>query len=1054
MDNLAEIRHALRRVTYADEEQCVADLLQAVQLERGARAAITHQATDLINRSRRESRNHGTMDAFLKEFDLSNREGVALMCLAEALLRIPDANTADALIAEKVRTADWEAHRGRSESLFVNASAWGLMMTGKVVRLDETITGAPSNWFRSLVSRVGEPVVRRALLQSIKLMGSQYVLGRTIQEAMKRGPAENPAGTRFSFDMLGEGARTGADARRYAEAYRHAIEAIALNTAKKGESLDVIAADGISIKLSALHSRYHQSKRDQLMDELLPTVLMLAVAAKNGGMGLNIDAEEASRLDISLDIFEALARAPELNGWDGLGFVVQAYQKRAPAVIRWLVALAHGTGRRFMVRLVKGAYWDAEIKHAQELGLADYPVYTRKANTDLSYLVCAQELLNAADVVYPQFATHNAQTIATVMHIAKPEQSYEFQRLHGMGQLLYQQLIDQAKEQDSPLPRLRVYAPVGAHRDLLPYLVRRLLENGANSSFVHRFLNDDTPVAKLTEDIINKVDQAPSYRHPKIPLPRDLFKHSETPRHNAPGFNLEDPYHAELLLSEIDATWDTPYSAAPIINGRSLQRECSQSYSPAELTLSVGEVQLATAEDVDAALASAQEAQPAWNARGGAARAEVIESVGAALTERMPELMGLISREAGRTLRDALSEVREAIDFCHYYAALARREFDIPTPLTSPTGEYNELALHGRGIFVCISPWNFPLAIFTGQVVAALAAGNCVIAKPAEQTSLVAARAVELMHAAGVPGDVLHLLPGIGGEVGPLLITDSRTSGVAFTGSTETAKRINRELAEREGAIIPLIAETGGLNAMIADSSALPEQLVDDVIASAFLSAGQRCSALRALFLQEEIADRVLHMLKGACDELTLGHPWALSTDIGPVIDEAAKNMLQSHIRTMTEKAQLLYAYPQEQLPTGGTYVGPHIFQINDLAELKREVFGPVLHVIRYKSDELSRVLKQINASGYGLTLGVHSRIEGRAQRIFQKTRVGNTYINRNMVGAVVGVNPFGGQGLSGTGPKAGGPRYLFRFATEKTFTVNTTATGGNIGLFQLIGDE
>ncbi len=1051
MNMLNESRKQLRQHAYADEAQCVAQLFALTQINDTVSAAINKQAADLVSRSRQAKNKRGTLDAFLEEFGLSNREGVALMCLAEALLRIPDGDTADTLIAEKVHTGDWGKHRGQSDSLFVNASVWGMMLTGKIVELDSDITGTTSHWFRGLVSRVGEPVVRQAMLQSMRIMGGQYVLGRTIKEAMKRGPAENAEGTRFSYDMLGEGARNDADAQRYFDSYLQAIESIAaLRIGKK----DVISADGISIKLSALHSHYHHSQHAKLMDELLPRVRALAVAAHAGNMGFNIDAEEAERLDISLDIFEALARDPALANWSGLGFVMQAYQKRAPHVADWLIALARDTKRQFMVRLVKGAYWDTEIKHAQELGLVDYPVYTRKANTDLSYLICAEKLLQAPDAIYAQFATHNAQTIASIMQLAKPNQAFEFQRLHGMGQLLYGQLREQCRANGVAMPGLRVYAPVGAHRDLLPYLVRRLLENGANSSFVNRFLNDETPINKLVEDVMTKVDSFESKRHPKIPLPTELFKNSETARENARGINIEDTLMAEELLAEVKKLASKTYRAAPIVDGKALGSGGDVVTSPADPTLQVGVVHNASASDIDVALASAEKAHFAWNEKGGNVRADLLDAVGASFTRHMYELMGLISREGGRTLNDALSEVREAIDFCHYYAAMARRHFAEAELLTSPTGERNQLALQGRGVFLCISPWNFPLAIFAGQVAAALAAGNSVIAKPAEQTPLVASRAVELMHEAGIPGEVLQLIPGVGRDIGPQLVEDPRICGVAFTGSTETAKQINRQLAERDGAIVPLIAETGGLNAMIVDSSALPEQVVDDVITSAFLSAGQRCSALRVLFVQDEVADGILNMLKGACDELTLGQPWDLSTDMGPVIDAKAQVMLQTHIARMTKEAKLLYAYPQEKMPAQGTFVGPHIFQLDNMAQLEREVFGPILHVVRFKSGELKNVIAQINACGYGLTLGLHSRIEGRAHQILRQTRVGNTYINRNMVGAVVGVNPFGGQGLSGTGPKAGGPRYLFRFATEKTFTVNTTATGGNVDLFQLIGED
>ncbi len=1053
MTDLFELRQALRLAAYEDEQSSVNHLLRAIATGETERALISRQAADLITRSRAAQEKSGALAAFLQEFDLTNQEGVAFMSLAEALLRIPDTATADALIAEKLRAGDWQAHRGQSGSLLVNASVWGIILSGKILALDRNLGTASRYWLPELVGRIGERSVRRAMLQAIRLMGNQYVLGGTIEEALERGPAENPPDTDFSFDMLGEGARTQADAARYLAAYEHAIQALADNSLNK-QTDGVVAAHGISIKLSALHPRYQQSQGSRVLTELLPKVLGLATAAKRAGLGLNIDAEEATRLDLSLDIFEALARAPELEGWEGLGFVVQAYQKRAPAVVDWLIALGRTTRRRFMLRLVKGAYWDTEIKRAQVLGLTDYPVFTRKANTDLCYQVCAQAMLKAQDVIYPQFATHNALTVATIMQLAKPGQRYEFQRLHGMGKLLYQQLRTQADQEYIPLPRLRVYAPVGAHRDLLPYLVRRLLENGANSSFVHQLSDSSIPIETLTADVVDKVRSAEHHRHPAMPRPPDLYRQSEAPRANAAGMDLDDVHQAGQLLSRLEALSGNRFIAHPTTKADSQNEADSVAVcSPADAELALGEVRHACPEDLEAALAAATAAQPSWNAMGGSERAECIDAVAEAFTLATPELIHLISREAGRTLKDALAEVREAIDFCHYYAAQARLHFVAASSLSGPTGEQNLLALHGRGVFACISPWNFPLAIFTGQVIAALAAGNAVVAKPAEQTPLVAARAVALMHAAGIPDTVLHLLPGTGGEVGSRLVADPRVSGVAFTGSIASARRINRQLAERPGPIVPLVAETGGINAMIADASALPEQLVDDVITSAFLSAGQRCSAARVLFLQEDIIEPVMNMLIGACDELTLGMPWTLAADIGPVIDKTAQATLQEHIAHMTETATLLYAYPKTKLPAKGSFVGPHIFQLNNLNELEREVFGPILHVISYPGSGLDEVLEQINSTGYGLTLGVHTRLYNRAQHIIDNTRVGNCYINRNMVGAVVGVNPFGGQGLSGTGPKAGGPHYLLRFATEKTITRNTTATGGNIELFKQMGD-
>jgi len=720
--------------------------------------------------------------------------------------------------------------------------------------------------------------------------------------------------------------------------------------------------------------------------------------------------------------------------------------------------LARDTKRRLMLRLVKGAYWDSEIKHAQELGLEDYPVYTRKENTDLSYQLCAKTLLSAGDAIFPQFATHNAHTVATIMQFTQELEGlgacdWEFQRLHGMGQLLYDQLRIYCEEKGLNMPRLRVYAPVGAHGDLLPYLVRRLLENGANSSFVNRFLNEDTPIEQLVEDVLAKVGANEPKRHPAIKLPKDLFSAAALPRSNAPGINLEDKAQTNIFLKQLEAFTQKQYVAGPIIDGKQIIDEALPHTSPVEPGLILGKLRNATAKEIDLALTSAKACQGDWDDLGAGKRAEIIERVGELLQGNSPELTVLISREAGRTLEDALSEIREAIDFCNYYGALAKQHFDDGQRLEGPTGESNRLSLHGRGVFLCISPWNFPLAIFIGQVVAALVAGNTVIAKPAEQTPMVAFRAVQLLHAAGVPENVLQLITGVGRDIGEQLVSDERVQGVAFTGSTETAQLINRQLAERKGAIVPLIAETGGLNAMIADSSALPEQLVDDIIASAFLSAGQRCSALRVLFLQEDIAEKVLTILKGACDTLTLGNPWELSCDIGPVIDERAKATLMTHIETMRGSAKTLYAYPENKIPKKGYFVGPHIFQIENMQVLEREVFGPILHVVIFKSGDLKSVLQQVNACPYGLTLGVHSRIESRVQTIFKNTKVGNTYVNRNMVGAVVGVNPFGGQGLSGTGPKAGGPRYLFRFATEKTLTINTSATGGNIELFQSMSE-
>ena len=1033
-----ELRQYIRAQTHADEAEVANRLLREDSLDSATKTAISDQATLLVEGCRQRSHEAGTLDAFLQEFGLSNKEGVALMCLAEALLRVPDEATADQLIAEKIRSGDWGSHQGASSSRFVNASVWGLMLTGRVVALGSETTEDTGSWVKTLTRKLGEPAVRRAILQAMRIMGGQYVLGRTIEEAIRKGRAANSPGTRFSFDMLGEGARTASDAQRYFDAYAEAICVLA-NANTEG---DITHADGISIKLSALHPRYAFSQYDRVISELLPRVKQLALMARAGGISLTIDAEESERLDISLDLFEALARDPDLTAWDGLGFVLQAYQKRAEATCDWLIALARETDRRLMVRLVKGAYWDREIKHAQELGLSDYPVFTRKCNTDLSYQICAAKLLGATAVVFPQFATHNAHTVSMIKALAQGNTNFEFQRLHGMGQLLYAQL----SKSDASMP-IRVYAPVGNHKDLLPYLVRRLLENGANSSFVNRFLDASVSASELNRDPIEQVLAVSQRRHPKIPLPRHLYAQESAPWLNAIGFDLNDASVVRDLSKRLTSLSQRT-EARPIVGGQSVTSEPSPVINPASGE-TVGFVASASAEEQDKAIELAVSAQPLWDLRGAHYRAECLERAAELLEAQIPELMGVIVSEAGRTLEDALSEIREAIDFCRYYAQQARQNLTDPIKLPGPTGELNELSLHGRGVFLCISPWNFPLAIFMGQVSAALVAGNAVIAKPAEQTPLIAFEAVKLLHEAGIPEDILHLLPG-GKSVGAALVADDRIAGVAFTGSTETAKSINRQLAARNGPIIPLIAETGGLNVMLVDATALPEQVVDDVIVSAFQSAGQRCSALRVLYLQEDIADAVIDMLHGATLELSVGDPMKLRTDVGPVIDAEAQQLIQEHTDRMRREGRLLSEASLDPNLPNGHFVAPQIYEIDRLDQLKREVFGPILHLIRYKKSELRDVLADIRASGYGLTLGIHSRIDGFAQRVFENTQVGNTYINRNTVGAVVGVNPFGGQGLSGTGPKAGGPHYLYRFVSEKTRTDNVVAKGGNTDLFTL----
>ena len=1047
---LGNIRNAMRAMTHADEEKCITNLLESTSLSRAARDRIVTVARDLVTLSRAKRDDQGTMDYFLQEFGLSNREGVALMCLAEALLRVPDGLTADKLIAEKIMSGDWSDHKGQSENMFVNASVWGLMMTGGIVGLGQDVTSNFSGWMKRLISKSGEPVIRKAVMQAMRIMGGQYVLGRTIEEAATRGKKENRPDTLFSFDMLGEGARTLDDAAQYFTAYMQAIENIDENKNKD----DVIGAHSISVKFSALHPRYEFAQAELVMRDIYPKILDLAVAAKNRGLGFTIDAEEADRLDISLDIFEALARESALAGWKGLGIVVQAYQKRAPYVLDWVITLGRDLNRKFMVRLVKGAYWDSEIKHAQERGLADYPVYTRKPSTDLSYQICAERMMRARDVIYPQFATHNAYSMAMILELAKNDQGghdrdFEFQRLHGMGHLLYAQLQDSLT---SPV-NLRVYAPVGAHKDLLPYLVRRLLENGANSSFVNRFMDKNLPVEELMQDCGDLLEKTSPRRHGLIPLPVDILTASGReagPRKNAQGLDLADPNVVFPLIEKLKLAVREPLVAGPIVGGKLIDRPTKDVASPANNSQLVGKIGLTEEVDIELALSKSVAAQKDWDAMGGNARADILNNAADLMEDDTEKLMAIIATEGGRTLADGLSEVREAVDFMRYYALQARAHFQEPIPLPGCTGERNEISLHGRGTFLCISPWNFPLAIFVGQVAAALAAGNGVIAKPAGQTPFIAGEAIKILHQAGVPGDVLHFLPGSGAKIGGKLIPDQRISGVVFTGSTGTAQSINRSLADRDGAIVPLIAETGGQNVMIVDSTALPEQVVDDVISSAFQSAGQRCSALRVLFLQDDVADKIITMLQGAMACLNMGDPMKLSTDVGPVIDNTARRELLDHVARMDNEATFLAKVEMPDSCTEGSYFAPRMYEIKSLDQLTEEVFGPILHIIRYSAQDLDHVLDQVRATGFGLTLGVHSRIEAVAGEIFTKLDVGNTYVNRNMVGAVVGVQPFGGMGLSGTGPKAGGPRYMYRFATEKTLTINEVATGGNKALFCL----
>jgi RHH-type transcriptional regulator, proline utilization regulon repressor / proline dehydrogenase / delta 1-pyrroline-5-carboxylate dehydrogenase len=1032
---------ARSRITAAwlrDETEAVGEMLAQAELAPAEREQVIDAAADLVTRVRAASGDQSAVESFMRQYDLSSEEGVLLMCVAEALLRVPDRLTADRLIRDKLGEADWKKHLGGSDSMFVNASTWGLMLTGRLVNVGDATRSDFSSALKRLARRVGEPVIRLAVRQAMRIMGFQFVMGRSIDEALKRAREKDNAAYRYSFDMLGEAALTQPDAERYQQAYRNAIRALGAQT----KSDDVLAAPSISVKLSALHPRYEVAKRERVVVELSAKLLELAQLARDSGVALTVDAEEADRLELSLDVIDAVFSDPSLEGWNGLGLAVQAYQKRAPFVIDWLAERARATGRRWCVRLVKGAYWDSEIKRAQEMGLSGYPVFTRKANTDVSYLACARHLFDAgSDCIYPQFATHNAHTIAAIHHMAQGR-PFEFQRLHGMGADLYAEVIG-AERMNVPC---RVYAPVGSHEELLPYLVRRLLENGANTSFVNRVVDESVPVRELVADPCEVVRGFASKPHPRIPMPVGLYGEL---RKNSMGANLASDNELKALAEAVNAE-QGPWSAAPLVPGADPQGPTVASTDPADRRRTVGEWRAADADTVDRALDNAVAAQPRWDALPAASRAAILEHAAELLEQRRGSFIALCVREAGKSIPASIAEVREAADFLRYYATMARRLMGQPEQLPGPTGETNQLSLHGRGVFASISPWNFPLAIFTGQVAAALVSGNAVVAKPAEQTTLIAHAMVKLLHEAGVPADVLQLVPGDGATVGATLTRDARVAGVVFTGSTETAQAINRTLAGRDAPIAALVAETGGQNAMIADSTALPEQLIKDVISSAFDSAGQRCSACRVLFVQEDIADRVIGMLAGAMDQLSLGDPGLLSTDVGPVIDDDALGMLQRHAERMDGEAKKIREARLSEACAHGTFFAPRAYEIPSMDVLGKEVFGPVLHVVRYAADKLDDVIGQINRTGYGLTLGIHSRVDETVEYIASRVKVGNCYVNRNQVGAVVGVQPFGGEGLSGTGPKAGGPHYLLKFVTERVLTINTTAAGGNASLLTL----
>jgi RHH-type proline utilization regulon transcriptional repressor/proline dehydrogenase/delta 1-pyrroline-5-carboxylate dehydrogenase len=1032
-----DLRHwdELDRNKYRDEREVVAELLAAEPLTPDGRAAVLNDAVGLVESARKSQKRQGVVESFLQEFSLGTREGLALMCLAEALLRTPDADTRDRLIAEKIGSADWASHMGQSDSLFVNASTWGLMLTGKLVDVDDEARSDLPNFLKRLVGRLGEPVIRQAVATAVKIMGEQFVVGRTIEAALKRSDRENWL---CSFDMLGEGARTAADAERYEKIYADAIEAVGKTA--KGEGPE--RGHGVSVKLSALSPRYQAVQEDRVWEELYPRILRLALIAAKYDINYTIDAEEADRLALSLKLLERLAREPALGDWQGLGLAVQAYQKRTTETVAKLAELAKSSGRRLMVRLVKGAYWDTEIKLAQVNGRTDYPVFTTKPATDLNYLVCAKALIEASPYIFSQFATHNAHTLAAVHRMAADRGvTIEFQRLHGMGEALY----DGAKAEWGDVV-VRAYAPVGGHEELLPYLVRRLLENGANSSFVHALLDERVPAADVAADPITSVEAQPD-RHPKIPVPMNIYGD----RQNSLGRDYSQAADRERHAAALERVDSEKLTAGPIIGGKLRAGVNAQDVTnPYDRTRVLGHVSEASVEDVDLAVNTAANAQLAWERLGGAGRAPVLRAMADALEADLDRLVALLSREAGKTLNDGVAEVREAADFCRYYALLAERDFGGRQTLKGPTGETNELVLHGRGVFACISPWNFPLAIFTGQIAAALAAGNAVVAKPAEQTPLIAAEAVRLYYKAGLNPDLLALVPGRGETVGAALTNHPGVDGVAFTGGTDTASAINRGLAARPGAIIPFIAETGGLNGMFVDTTALKEQIIDDVILSAFGSAGQRCSALRVLYAPKDSADALIEGLKGALAAQVLGDPTEAKTDIGPVIDAESRANLEAHVERLSKEAKII---ARAELPAGadkGDLFAPTIAEIPTPDFLEREVFGPILHVYRYESKDLEKVAGKLAARGFGLTLGVHSRIDAFAKEVMELVPAGNVYVNRSIIGAVVGVQPFGGEGLSGTGPKAGGPNSLIRYAAEKAISINIAAQGGDPTLLNL----
>ena len=1006
------LRQKIRQYYHSSEEAVMREILSNLSITNTHKTRAWERARALVVNIRDTQAGQGGIDALLNEFSLSSEEGVVLMCLAEALLRVPDEETQDNLIRDKLSRGDWATHLGNSESMFVNASSWGLLITGKMVTYTDEEKKAQLGVLKKTIGRLGEPVIRASVQYAMKIMGKQFVMGRSINEALERAVATEELGYSYSYDMLGEGARTMADAERYFDSYMSAIHDIGLRANGRGP----IKSPGISVKLSAIHPRYEYLKKQRVIDELVPKVLELALAAKSYNIGFTIDAEEADRLDLSLDVIEAVFTDPALGNWTGFGVAVQSYLKRAPYVIDWLYDLAQNANRKMMLRLVKGAYWDSEIKHSQKMGLEGYPIFTRKPSTDVCYLACAEKLMQYRDYIFPQFATHNAYTAALVLQLCGEEKdNFEFQRLHGMGDSLYDQIVSEDKVQ------CRIYAPVGEHQDLLAYLVRRLLENGANSSFVNAIVDESQSIESLLADPIEKVQQYTQFHHPRIPMPIELYGDE---RPNSAGMELADPVVLKPALEDM-AVWfsnnvmsydDLPEQAIPMNN-------------PANHKELLGYIHHHDDEGMKLLVDKAAETFQTWSKISVDDRAEKLNKLADLLEEHMHELIGLCIKEAGKVIQDGVDEVREAVDFCRYYSARAQELAE-------------DTRLESRGVVLCISPWNFPLAIFLGQVSAAMVAGNTVIAKPAEQTSLIALRTIELMKEAGIPDGVVQPVLARGSQVGRVLLPDERIAAVMFTGSTETGNRIARTLAERGGDQVPLIAETGGQNCLIVDSTALPEQVVDDVISSGFQSAGQRCSALRVVFIQDDVADRIVEMIIGAMKELRVSDPAWVDTDVGPAIDQAALQPLLDHVEYMKDKGKLLHQCELDDVDHDEhTFFPPHLYEIDNISVLKEEVFGPIVHVIRYKASEIEEVINEINGTGFGLTMGIHSRIEGRADKLAALSGAGNVYINRNMIGAIVGVQPFGGRGLSGTGPKAGGPDYVKRLMKEKVSLENTQST-------------